>query len=173
MLRGLSQGQPLPHGKLIFHDYSFSLVICIRDDVFYSGIPTNGFEVKVKNERFNVVLFTFYFTIITRWLCTAKRANSRCLYSTYICFSPILQFVWMLILQTLHRRLPFVKSVLVGGCAMDHKLGAKFDSMLSVISAIRCRILTFSSFRSATLFSSTDVCLQFQQRYESVPRVRA
>ena len=41
---------------------------------------------------------------------------------------------------------------------MDHKLEAKFDSMPSVISAIRCRILTFSSFRSAILFSSVDVC---------------
>ena len=54
-----------------------------------------------------------------------------------------------------------MKSVLVGGCAMDRKLGAKFDSMLSVISAIRCRILTFSSFRSAILFSCVDVCLNF------------
>ena len=63
----------------------------------------------------------------------------------------------MLILQTLHRRLPFVKSVLVGGCAMDRKLGAKFDFMPSVISAIHCRILTFSFFRSAILFSPVDV----------------
>lgn len=160
MLRSLSQGQPLPHGKRIFHDCSFSLVICIRDEVFYSGILTNGFEVKVKNERFTVILFSFYFTIITRWLRTAKRANSRCLYSTYICFSPILLFVCMLILQTLLCRLPFVKSVLVGGFAMDHKLGAKCDSMPSVISAIRCRILTFSSFRWAILFSSVDVCFR-------------
>lgn len=57
-----------------------------------------------------------------------------------------------------------MKSVLVGGCAMDRKLGAKFDSMLSVISAIRCRILTFSSFRSAILFSCVDVCLNLTIR---------